>query len=78
MGQLYSIRSFLSNNLGVVQKCLSQNTDTHKPPRGRDIGHFLNSLILGVNYLFLALLRYRMAGITESAMAAYTHKYAVV
>ena len=25
-----------------------------------------------------ALLRYRMAGITESAMVAYTHKYAVV
>ena len=24
------------------------------------------------------LLRYRMAGITESAMVAYTHKYAVV
>ena len=27
---------------------------------------------------FLTLLRYRMAGITESAMVAYTHKYAVV
>ena len=26
----------------------------------------------------LSLLRYRMAGITESAMVAYTHKYAVV
>ena len=26
----------------------------------------------------LDLLRYRMAGITESAMVAYTHKYAVV
>ena len=25
-----------------------------------------------------SLLRYRMAGITESAMVAYTHKYAVV
>ena len=24
------------------------------------------------------VLRYRMAGITESAMVAYTHKYAVV
>ena len=24
------------------------------------------------------MLRYRMAGITESAMVAYTHKYAVV
>ena len=30
--------------------------------------------------LFLGskLLRYRMTGITESAMVAYTHKYAVV
>ena len=28
--------------------------------------------------LSLTLLRYRMAGITESAMVAYTHKYAVV
>ena len=26
----------------------------------------------------LSMLRYRMAGITESAMVAYTHKYAVV
>ena len=26
----------------------------------------------------VCLLRYRMAGITESAMVAYTHKYAVV
>ena len=26
----------------------------------------------------MSLLRYRMAGITESAMVAYTHKYAVV
>ena len=25
-----------------------------------------------------SVLRYRMAGITESAMVAYTHKYAVV
>ena len=29
-------------------------------------------------YLDDLLLRYRMAGITESAMVAYTHKYAVV
>ena len=26
----------------------------------------------------MSMLRYRMAGITESAMVAYTHKYAVV
>ena len=30
-----------------------------------------------VNYMYL-LLRYRMARITESAMVAYTHKYAEV
>ena len=34
-------------------------------------------LILRV-FCFVLLLRYRMAGITESAMVAYTHKYAVV
>ena len=27
---------------------------------------------------FVSMLRYRMAGITESAMVAYTHKYAEV
>ena len=32
----------------------------------------------GVNQKVLMVLRYRMAGITESAMVAYTHKYAVV
>ena len=30
------------------------------------------------NFSHVAMLRYRMAGITESAMVAYTHKYAVV
>ena len=30
------------------------------------------------SFYHMTLLRYRMAGITESAMVAYTHKYAVV
>ena len=29
-------------------------------------------------FMIRIVLRYRMAGITESAMVAYTHKYAVV
>ena len=31
-----------------------------------------------ISIILVILLRYRMAGITESAMVAYTHKYAVV
>ena len=31
-----------------------------------------------IRTLDVLMLRYRMAGITESAMVAYTHKYAVV
>ena len=33
---------------------------------------------MSLNFVNIPLLRYRMAGITESAMVAYTHKYAVV
>ena len=34
--------------------------------------------IYTIHFAYLKVLRYRMAGITESAMVAYTHKYAVV
>ena len=38
----------------------------------------LRKAMVEFTFLEMLLLRYRMAGITESAMVAYTHKYAVV
>ena len=38
----------------------------------------INSRLKQAHPRLRILLRYRMAGITESAMVAYTHKYAVV
>ena len=37
---------------------------------------FMKYMYIGADQT--AVLQYRMAGITESAMVAYTHKYAVV
>ena len=44
-------------------------------PAGKGLTSWLSFVVSSVS---LSLLRYRMAGITESAMVAYTHKYAVV
>ena len=49
--------------------------------QGKEKGHYTVISTLLSEYLVIQvqiMLRYRMAGITESAMVAYTHKYAVV